>query len=280
MSTIHIAEPSGPQTIYSEEEARARWEQGAISPQALYWNEGMPQWRPVAEFFGPVAPGGGPLAARRSFVKDPARLTRLLTRLLWNSLGVAALAAVVTLTSLAKGSVPSGTNDPLTGMDLLKVVVGLVKFALIIATGIAFLHWIHLANRNVRGFGARHLEFTPGWAVGWYFVPILSLWKPYQAMKELWRASCNPLSWQSEGTPPLLSYWWGLWIISNIVSQASFRLSLRGDANDAMAANVFSVASDLLHIPLCLVAIRLVHSLYWMQRQWAEQPEAEPVAPI
>ena len=39
---------------------------------------------------------------------------------------------------------------------------------------------------------ADHESFTPGWSVGWFFVPIMNPWKPFQAMREIWQASAEP----------------------------------------------------------------------------------------
>ena len=44
------------------------------------------------------------------------------------------------------------------------------------------------ANRNARAFGSS-MSISPGWAAGWFFVPIANLWMPYQAMKEIWQGS-------------------------------------------------------------------------------------------
>jgi hypothetical protein len=68
--------------------------------------------------------------------------------------------------------------------DTRQAWIGYGFLAVFIITGIVFLKWIHAANRNARAMGAQGLRFSPGWALGYYFVPVLSLWKPYQAMKE------------------------------------------------------------------------------------------------
>ena len=62
--------------------------------------------------------------------------------------------------------------------------------------------------KNVRALGATGLEFTPGWAVGWFFVPIAGFFKPFQAMREIWKASKNPLRWQEEATGSVVGWWW------------------------------------------------------------------------
>ena len=41
-----------------------------------------------------------------------------------------------------------------------------------------FLAWVHKVSINSRGFGARGIT-SPGWAVGWFFVPLASFVKPY-----------------------------------------------------------------------------------------------------
>ena len=76
--------------------------------------------------------------------------------------------------------------------DTREQIIGLLHFVLHMLTVVIFCIWIVRANKNVRALGANGLRFTPGWAVGFFFIPIVSLWKPYQAMKDLWRASQNP----------------------------------------------------------------------------------------
>jgi hypothetical protein len=106
--------------------------------------------------------------------------------------------------------------------DTRQQIIGIVQLFMIVALAVAVLCWIYRANSNARALGAASMRFTPGWAVGWYFIPIFNLWKPYQAMKEIWRASANPPDWQSQGRSPLLPWWWFLWIVTILLSQAFF----------------------------------------------------------
>ena len=92
---------------------------------------------------------------------------------------------------------------------------GIIDRALIMMSGllilpqwILFLMWVYRANYNVRCLGARDLRFTPGWSVGWFFVPIANLWKSYQVMKEIWQASINVVDWQSQRIGSLLLCWY------------------------------------------------------------------------
>lgn len=67
----------------------------------------------------------------------------------------------------------------------------------------------------------KFLQDTPGWAVGWYFIPIASLWKPYVAMRDIVRASTREAGLSGW----LLPTWWTFWIISQFADRATHRLA-------------------------------------------------------
>src|SRR5262245_32035959 len=91
--------------------------------------------------------------------------------------------------------------------DSRQLAIGLAHLGLYLVTVIVFARWIIRANKNVRALGAVGLPTTPGWAVGYVFVPILHFWKPYQAMKDLWRASHSPTSWATTAAGAILPAW-------------------------------------------------------------------------
>jgi hypothetical protein len=57
--------------------------------------------------------------------------------------------------------------------DTRQQLIAWLELGLLIACAVAVLKWIYRANANARALGAKDMKFTPGWAVGWYFVPIL-----------------------------------------------------------------------------------------------------------
>jgi len=130
------------------------------------------------------------------------------------------------------------------------------------------LKWIYRANSNCHGFGAQGMAFIPGWSIGWYFVPIATLWKPYQAMKEIWKVSKNPSKWQNITGSPLLGWWWALWIISAVLGQFVFRMSMKANTISSLKAltNV-SILAGIIDIPLYLVAISLVTTIFVNQEK-------------
>jgi len=205
----------------------------------------MTEWRPVAEFVemrespqipGVVSPGAVPMQPQpsRAFAKDPTALTSFLKVMLWISIGLATIGLALGSLSLATGNATDPLDQELSLLDVFELLLGLGQLVVYIVTGVALLMWIHRANRNARALGAKYMTFSPGWSVGWCFIPILNLWKPYQAMKEIWQASANPDSWASQDPPSLVGNWWGLWLVSNFLGQMSFRLALRAETEQAL----------------------------------------------
>ena len=127
------------------------------------------------------------------------------------------------------------------------------------------LKWVYRVNLNAKVL-APDKPTSPAWSVGWYFVPIAALWKPYQAIRETWQISTDRKNWRAAAYPLLLRQWWALWIISNILSNVSFRLSLQTDVSGMAAlGGVFDLLSDLIDVPCDLVFIAIIRQLTALQ---------------
>jgi hypothetical protein len=73
--------------------------------------------------------------------------------------------------------------------DLRVMVVSVVDLFVFVITMIFFCSWVFRSNVNIRALGAQGFKVSPSWAVGFFFIPIFNLWKPYEAMNEVWWAS-------------------------------------------------------------------------------------------
>ena len=179
MEAIYLRYPDGQMTQRSEQEARRLWKEGLMPSGTIYWQEGMLAWKPVVQWLGenPVIPEE-PVPRKPEvenvsyhFLLDPGGLTKLLQRLLWLSVIVACVALVDDVVEFAQVQFGQLSPDQVANNDPIQVVVGLLQSGLGIVTGIAFLKWIYRAYKNIKGFGAEGLRFSPGWAVGYYFIP-------------------------------------------------------------------------------------------------------------
>lgn len=281
MNTIYVLAADGTHAPFEERMVRSMLEQGSLSPSTLYWKEGMAEWRPLSEWHSPlpaIAPAaalatapGTPVGGRYAFVKNPNFLTNALAVLL------IILAGIDLLDVLAQGGLLFLINtDNLTESnasisDSVSGGIAIVHLIFFVVIVVVFSKWIYRANLNCRGFGATSLEYTPGWAVGYYFIPILCLFRPYRAMKEIWQASTDPHDWERQPGSALLNWWWGLWIVGNFLGQISFRLQLHVTDVPSLTNSTWAyLAESVFDIALCIVAAVMVRTLVARQNRLVE----------
>ncbi|WP_262408490.1 DUF4328 domain-containing protein [Sphingomonas sp. JC676] len=127
-------------------------------------------------------------------------------------------------------------------------------------TMIVFARWIYLAGKNLLDAGFTDLEFTPGWRIWWFAVPIACLFKPFQGMRELWNAShCNEAYDQGNG---LVATWWGLWLLSRIVGSLAAAAS-----SGPEGARMALLVQGVVDIALVAVVITMIRRIAAAQNQ-------------
>lgn len=280
LEDIYVETPDGRKKRYTEKEARAMWEEGLIPAEALCWKEDSGGWRQATEFFNrgleqnivePPSPRGEEPPVRYRFTKDPEFLTKFLKTMLWIFMGLAVLNLLSDIAQLNLLSSGSFSKARAEANDARQAALGAVYTVTYLVTGVTFLRWIYRANLNCHGFNPGAMRFTPGWSVGSFFIPILNLFRPYQAMKEIWLVSRNPLRWKGQPGAALVGWWWALWLISGVLGQIFFRMTLTARTPAAIkGATSMSIVSDIALIPLTIAAIMLVSSIFRMQEELVE----------
>ena len=146
--------------------------------------------------------------------------------------------------------------------------LGVFQFLSYIATAVCFLMWLHRSYGNLPSFGtpASNINYSPGWAVGSFFVPFVNLVVPYRAIKELWRNSASNAFLRSVSPPDWFPLWWLFWLLSNIASNISFRMSSRGDAPREVVA-IVGMLADALTIIAAIFAIAVVEEITRRQEE-------------
>jgi hypothetical protein len=186
-------------------------------------------------------------------------------------LAVAGVASGVFQISFPPGSGEGSPEGQIDVGEAVQALIGLLQVLAFLGTGAAFLTWFYRASKNLPALGSVRLAYTPGWAVGGFFVPFLNLVRPLQVMREVWHCS-DPSGLERDaaldafstrnrlGTPPLVGWWWACFLLSNIVGNAAARIQFSSKPSPDLiqVAGVLSVVSDLLDIPAALLAIRLV----------------------
>lgn len=216
---------------------------------------------------GAQVANGSPTAAG---FRDPTVLTRWLRILLYSGIALGVLSIVSGLFELKLLSeIRAGTElapGEADSNDLRQQIVSAVRFVTYVATVVVFAIWIYRTNHNARQLGAAGMRFSPGWAVGWYFIPIANLWKPYQAMKEIWQASAAPAQWQEQPRGEVLPWWWTFFLLSRFLGNAAFRMSLSAETtSELITAGTVALVADAVDVVLTAIALALVTQIFRMQ---------------
>jgi hypothetical protein len=131
-------------------------------------------------------------------------------------------------------------------------LIGFAQMAASLITLVLVAKWIYRASANVFASG-RRLDTSPPWAVGWYFIPVANLWKPYQAMAEIVRATVT----SSSRLP--MGLWWGLWLATSISGNISFRLNLRAvEPNEVIVASAFTLVASATGLGAALALRQII----------------------
>jgi Domain of unknown function (DUF4328) len=151
----------------------------------------------------------------------------------------------------------------------LDMIIGGVSLLVAIAEVVLFCLFMPRANRNARWFRSP-MSIAPGWAAGFFFVPVVNLWKPYQAMKEIWQGS-DPdpnIEARQVRVPWLLRCWWatylGTYLSVIFVMRAQGRIS---DPASWVHASQIQLATSFVSIASAATAIALVRAVARRQDQ-------------
>jgi hypothetical protein len=133
--------------------------------------------------------------------------------------------------------------------DDLTLTLGRLELAGSILTGIAWFMWLHRAVTNARSLGV-DTAATPGWAVGWWFIPFANLVKPYQILRSLFDGLVS-------GSSAIVAYWWGCYLIAGFVGE--FAVLQHPDSLSALrvfAGSYFT--SEALRVVAAILAALMV----------------------
>jgi len=173
--------------------------------------------------------------------------------------------------AISSGLTIAALNSPGSGPapETADAVAGITSVVMLVTmlTSVVFVsRWIMRVNANAHSL-SDSMTITPGWNVGWFFVPVATLWKPFQGLRETWQASVSPHDPASVAVPAVLRWWWGLWLATSIIGNISFRLSLNAnDVGTLIAAHWLDVASFFIDIPLSVALIMMIRRFNELQK--------------
>jgi hypothetical protein len=268
MAAIFLRYSDGQVTERSEDEVKRLWDQGLLPGGSIYyWQNGMLDWKLLVDWLGPQPqPQEVAFGQEYHFTIDPTDLTRMLKRLFRVALGLNILIALLDFVTyfrvLFKFATPGNTGDH------IELVLGFFQLIVGFTAGFVFLKWLYRAYKNIQGFGAKDLKYSPVWAVIYYFIPILCLFRPVNVISEIWRASVDPMTWRQQKASSIIGIWWGVWLFYSLLMQIS--LEFVSETNDLKTwrwTGLLDLVSDLLAIVLVWLTLQIVNRIYEHQRK-------------
>ena len=151
------------------------------------------------------------------------------------------------------------TIEAATANDNRQAVVAFIYFITYLALAVAFLKWIYRAAENLAVIHPAEQLVSPGWAVGWWFIPIANLWKPYQVMTAIWKGS-DP---NSSPAPRIILIWWCVWLLSDLMALIS-DISINFDdlaIEELIRFGQLGVVADALSIVAAVLLFYLVRRI-------------------
>lgn len=142
-------------------------------------------------------------------------------------------------------------------------IISLAAFVLsVVCVGM----WIYRANANAHAVSG-DMTISPRWSVGFFFVPVMNLFKPYRAMRETWQASIAPGALNSVPVPLTLHIWWTLWLTSSVLGNVNYRLTANAKTiQDIVVGGWLDIITFAVDVPMALALIVLIRRLGANQR--------------
>ncbi|KAF0092920.1 MAG: hypothetical protein E1N59_3318 [Puniceicoccaceae bacterium 5H] len=225
---IYLSRQGNQEGPFPEDEVRRLHEAGELPRATLYWQEGMADWRPVAELFGATPPPEA-LARLQTIesqasepLPDPRATARAYTICIALYLVDVTLAVISGLLGIWQIHV-SPDGPPLNPFASISGLFGLTALVFL-------LIWLYRAMKCVRLLGARHMPFSPAWSVAWFLIPLVNVIVPVFVLYGLSKASRDPQHWRQQPAMGMVIVWFvvnllcvgiGVFLSSYILTEGS-----------------------------------------------------------
>lgn len=184
---------------------------------------------------------------------------------------IGAVSGLMQIDLLARAATTGISDAEAAANDSRQQLIGILQMLVAVGTIIAFLAWFHRSHKNLPSLGNFGLKYSPGWAVGGFFVPFLNLFRPFQVMREIWHGS-DPAGFSRDtapdgsrirntlGAPALVGFWWMLFLVTSFLGRVILQMAVDENATieELQTFSELLLVADLIDIPAAVVLYILV----------------------
>jgi hypothetical protein len=139
-------------------------------------------------------------------------------------------------------------------------------FLIVVASVVFICMWFYRAAQNVHQAGMNFLKYSPGWNVGWFFIPVVHIIMPAIVIRETVKASQSIhqpdeySSWANNKPMPMFLLWSICFSVRVFVVYATvfYGMSFVRDIAEGNANALIQLYQGTLYISYFSVAIGLV----------------------
>lgn len=154
----------------------------------------------------------------------------------------------------------------LQSIDYIIVTSGIFHLLTYITCIFLVSRFTYRTMRNLHTIGNKQAIMSPGWAVGWYFIPFANLFKPAQGMSQIYHGTHQAVGESSTLHSPI-PLWWTFWLLANFAANIGLRVS------GGMTENNPTTISFSFDIASAVFAIIAAWALIRLSRRIAERQE-------
>lgn len=261
-------------------------------PTAPPHGYGYPAVQPTP-YAPPPVPHSGFAAPPRT--ARPVRVPSGLATALYVLLGLSVIADMLALVASAlefsyfgRLEITPWDADPAEAdaVDAFYGITAVGGLLLYLATGVVFIIWFHRVRLNAEPLGSGWPQrFSPGWAIGSWFIPLANLWIPMRIAVDVWNASDpgarhggpSP-AWPGGGGPRgpaggvggagLVLCWWLAWVGGYLLSGLTRAMDTTTEVTDyggMQAVYAVEMAGLVVGVAAGVLAILVVRRITTMQ---------------
>ena len=142
--------------------------------------------------------------------------------------------------------------------DFLEGLTAIVSLGVLVSAPIVYLMWLHRVVRQLNALGV-DVGATPGWAVGYWFIPFVNLVKPFRVLRSI----VVELGDEALVASLHMSAWWAMLLLARVLGRIEGRMVMQNGWDGPVPIGAYSVGigSSLCTIIAALLCVRIVREV-------------------